>query len=341
MTVCPLAEEAVYILRLAQQPFNPSPQPPGSCPRCASRASVRWGQRHRLIKDRGWAQATVQRYRCKSCKRTFSARPQGLGRSPQTQSYQATLLALYLLGLSFRHVAQVLALLNVPQVSFVTVWRDLQRWGQPLRRPSLQARIVGVDTTFVRVRGKSQGILLAVALGGKTLLVQAVGSPKEYQRAFATLRRLGAEVVVSDDDQHFVQPLEQLALQRQGCVWHAARALGRAVHQLSPAEQEPWQEVISLLRESLKTLPPRPPEALFRAQTLPLPDPLRWAVVYLLNLWNRLTLYQRKPGLPRTNNLSEQAIGRSKFRARTVRGFKSLPGALNFFAATQHLLAAA
>jgi hypothetical protein len=68
---------------------------------------------------------------------------------------------------------------------------------------------------------------------------------------------------------------------------------------------------------------------------------LRGAVVYLLNLWHRLTLYQRRPGLPRTNNLSEQAIGRSKHRARTVRGFKSLDGALNFFAATQHLLAAA
>lgn len=198
-----------------------------------------------------------------------------------------------------------------------------------------------MDTTFVRVRGQSQGILLAVALGGQTILIQAVGTPKDYHRAFAILRRLGAEVVVSDDDQHFVQPLEQLALQRQGCVWHAERALGRAVHKLTPPEREQWQGVITLLWESLKALPPRPPEALFRAQTLPLPDPLRWAVVYLLNLWRRLTLYQRRPGLPRTNNLSEQAIGRSKFRARTVRGFKSLPGALNFFAATQHLLAAA
>lgn len=331
----------MYILRLAQQRFNPSPQPPGPCPRCGSQAQVRWGQRRRRVKDRHSSQAAVQRYRCKSCGRTFPAHPQGLGRSPQTQPYQATLLALYLLGLSFRGVAQVLALLEVPQVSFVTVWRDLQRWGQPLRRSRLQAKIVGVDTTFVRVRGKSQGILLAVALGGKTLLVQAVGKPEDYARAFAILRRLGAEVVVSDDDQHFVEPLERLALARQGCVWHAARAVGRNLRKLTQEERAEWQEVIALLWESLRTLPPRPPPALFQAQTLPLPDPLRWAVVYLLNLWNRLTLYQRHPGLPRTNNLSEQAIGRSKMRARTVRGFKSIAGAVNFFAATQHLLAAA
>lgn len=174
-------------------------------------------------------------------------------------------------------------------------------------------------------------------MGGKTLLVQAVGSPKERHRAFATLRRLGAEVVVSHDDQHVVQPLNRLALQRQGCVGHAARALGRALHELPQAEREPWQEVITLLGERRKALPPRPPEALFRAQTLPLPDPLRGAVVSLLNLWDRLTLYRRKPGLPRTNNLSEQAIGRSTMRARAARGFKGLPRALNFFAATQHL----
>lgn len=330
----------MYILRLAEQRFNPLPQAPGPCPRCGSQARVRWGQRRRPVKDRHGTQAAVQRHRCKSCGRTFTARPHGLGRSPQTQPYQATLLALYLLGLSFRGVTQVLGLLAVPQVSFVTVWRDLQRWGQPLRRSRLQAKIVGVDTTFVRVRGKSQGILLAVALGGKTLLVRAVGSPKDYQRAFATLKRLGAEVVVSDDDPAFGEPLEQLALARQGCVWHAARAVGRNLRKLTQEERAQWQEVITLLWESLKALPPRPPRALFHAQTLPLPSPLRWAVVYLLNLWHRLTLYQRRPGLPRTNNLSEQAIGRSKVRARTVRGFKSVAGALNFFAATQHLLAA-
>lgn len=330
----------MIILRLATQAFNPIPQAPGPCPRCSSQALVRWSQRHRKVKDRHSSRATVQRYRCKSCGRTFSAHPWGLGRSPQTSPYQATLLALYLLGLSFRRVLLVLALMELPLVSFVTVWRDLQRWGQPLQRPHLRAQVVGVDTTFLRIRGKSQGVLVAVDLGGKTVLVQAVGSPKDYHRAFAILRRLGTKVVVTDDDMAFVEPLERLALARQGCLWHAARAVGRNLRKLSNSEREQWQEVITLLWESLKALPPHPPKALFHTQTLPLPPPLRWAVVYLLNLWNRLTLYQRHPGLPKTNNLTEQAIGRSKHRARTVRGFKSLAGALNFFAATQHLLTA-
>lgn len=73
-----------------------------------------------------------------------------------------------------------------------------------------------------------------------------------------------------------------------------------------------------------------------------LPSPLRYAVVYALDLWHRLTLYQRMPELPKTNNLTERVIGRpdgSGFRARIVRGFKSSVGALNFCSATQYLLA--
>jgi len=329
----------MYILRLALQGFNPCVPPPGPCVRCGSEALVRWGQRHRRVKDRQCAAATVQRYWCKACHRTFSVHPQGLERSPQTTPYQATLLTLYLLGLSLRKVVLALSLFAFPTVSFVTVWRDLQRWGQHFQRPHLQAQIVGVDTTFVPVRGVSQGIFIAVTLGDKPLLVQAVGSAEDYQRAFATLHSLGVTVVVSDDDHAFYGPVEALGLRQQGCLWHAQRVISRALRKLSLPQREQWQSLITLLWESLKAPPPHPPPALVQAQGLPLPAPLRYAVVYALDLWHRLTLYQRIPELPRTNNLSERAIGRTKFRARTVRGFKSLPGALNFCSATQYLLA--
>ena len=329
----------MYILRLASEAFNPCPQPPGPCPRCSSQALLRWGQRRRQVKDRAYPQATVHRYRCKNCRHTFSALPRGLGRSPQTTPYQAALLTLYLLGLSLRKVTLVLALLALPTVSFVTVWRDLQRWGQRLQGPRLHAQVVGVDTTFVPLQGKSQAILVAVTLEGKTLLVQAVGSPTDYQQAFATLRSLGVEVVVSDDDHAFYSPIETLGLRQQGCLWHAQRVIGRTLHKLSPKERERWQHLITLLWESMKALPPRPPAALVQAQALHLPAPLRYAVVYLLDLWHRLTLFQRVPALPKTNNHTEQAIERTKFRARTVRGFKSLAGAVNFCTATQYLLA--
>lgn len=119
----------MYILRLALQGFNPCAPTPGACPRCTTQALVRWGQRRRRVKDRSCATAAVQRYWCKACHHTFPAHHQGLARSPQTTSYQATLLILYLLGLSLRKVVLVLALFAFPAASFVTVWRDLQRWG--------------------------------------------------------------------------------------------------------------------------------------------------------------------------------------------------------------------
>jgi hypothetical protein len=48
---------------------------------------------------------------------------------------------------------------------------------------------------------------------------------------------------------------------------------------------------------------------------------LRELVVDLAEKWRSLVCYQRNPGVPRTNNRTEQGIGRSKIRYKTMRGF--------------------
>jgi len=45
--------------------------------------------------------------------------------------------------------------------------------------------------------------------------------------------------------------------------------------------------------------------------------------------WERYTTFFHDPGIPWTNNRTEQAIGRMKMRARTVRGYKTEQGMLN------------
>jgi len=40
----------------------------------------------------------------------------------------------------------------------------------------------------VELRGQKQAILIAVDLGGRAILLEAVGSPQDYQRAFAPLK---------------------------------------------------------------------------------------------------------------------------------------------------------
>ncbi len=62
---------------------------------------------------------------------------------------------------------------------------------------------------------------------------------------------------------------------------------------------------------------------------------LRKLVVDLLGRWPTLVFHQGRPWVPATNNRTEQGIGKSKVRFKTVRGFKSISGALAGIALTQ------
>ena len=63
----------------------------------------------------------------------------------------------------------------------------------------------------------------------------------------------------------------------------------------------------------------------------------------LLEQWAKLCLVRTRPelGLDGTNIVSERAIGKSKIRYKTMRGYKSLAGMCNGIALTQHLYARA
>ncbi len=70
-------------------------------------------------------------------------------------------------------------------------------------------------------------------------------------------------------------------------------------------------------------------------------SPLRRLVVDLIGRWPALVFHPGKPWVPATNNRTEQAIGKSKVRFKTVRGFKSVAGALAGVALTQWLYSGA
>jgi hypothetical protein len=53
---------------------------------------------------------------------------------------------------------------------------------------------------------------------------------------------------------------------------------------------------------------------------------LRPFILRLSEHWARYRLWLVEPGVPSTNNRTEQAIGKLKMRARTVRGFKTFAG---------------
>jgi hypothetical protein len=53
---------------------------------------------------------------------------------------------------------------------------------------------------------------------------------------------------------------------------------------------------------------------------------LRDLLLRLSERWQDYCTFQREPQVPWINNLTEQAIGRMKIRARTVRGYKTWLG---------------
>ena len=72
----------VFIIRLANRSVESQPAPPERCARCASQGFHRWGSpRTRWIVDISVSEIQTQRYRCKNCSMTVTARPKGIRRA--------------------------------------------------------------------------------------------------------------------------------------------------------------------------------------------------------------------------------------------------------------------
>ena len=55
-------------------------------------------------------------------------------------------------------------------------------------------------------------------------------------------------------------------------------------------------------------------------------DQLHEFLIRLSELWSNYCAFYSNPDIPRTNNATEQVIGRMNMRARAVRGYKSWAG---------------
>ncbi len=145
---------------------------------------------------------------------------------------------------------------------------------------------------------------------------------------------LGIEVLVTDDLIEAAQVAEQLGVQHQVCQFHLMRWVERAVRELQGAIQTEWVWVLERIRQLVKELPATGQTELFALyEQLPAERKARGAraspmyrlrqlVLRLSEHWSQYRLYQERADVPRTNNRTEQAIGRWRTRSRSVRGFK-------------------
>ena len=132
---------------------------------------------------------------------------------------------------------------------------------------------------------------------------------------------------------------DALLLEQQVCQFHVRRWVGRTLHELKGSVPPEWGWAVEETKSIIHGLPiqgdrrlleiwrqiPETRQGRNGSEYSPL-DPLRFLLVRLAQHWARYRVFDRQPDVPWTNNPTEQAIGRMKMRARTVRGYKTWSG---------------
>ncbi len=117
-------------------------QPPTRCPlkhpktkrRCTgTQFKLHQGHCHKPVRDLRHSQVTVQRYRCLKCQRTFRIYPPGVCKDQLAASLKALSVLLYLLGLSYQGVVDLLEALLHPMCK-TTVYNNVQAAGKQVRQ---------------------------------------------------------------------------------------------------------------------------------------------------------------------------------------------------------------
>lgn len=315
---------------------------PHQCPYCKGETFQRWGQVQKGLKDTKVRTAQVYRYRCNHCKRTFRHYPEGISRAGQSLRMKQLAVIMWSLGLSYRGVEAVLSAFGV-SLSRMSSWRDVQAAGEALRG-RLQwkmARVVGVDGAWLH----GKGILVAVDLGaGELLSIGEIdekdpGKVKRWLRELKQRHQISA--LVTDDLATYKELADDLELTHQVCQFHVRRWVGRRLSQLEEVISADWLWVLEEIRELVDTLPPTGGKRLHeiwkqmpgrttapQEERTPL-EKLRDLVLRLSRDWQRYIEFYSDPGIPWTNNATEQTIEKLKMRARTTRGYKTSSGLVN------------
>jgi transposase-like protein len=310
---------------------------PTHCPYCQGSILQRHGITSKPIKDLYLDQVSLFRYRYDRCRRTFRHYPEGVDGHDQSQRLRALVALLWALGLSHQSISDVLVALGAP-IAKMTSWRDVQEAGLGAARRLVlpeSVAVMGADETVLKVKGRQRVVGLVVEPGsgvvlGLELLTQQ-DSPAFIRWLKQYAQGLGVAVIVSDDLVTYKPVVEELGVEHQVCLTHVRKNVQRRLKEI--VGWEPEKEQIKAL---LKELPREGGLVLLELEKAVRSAPkLRELVVDLVEKWRSLVCYQRNPGVPRTNNRTEQGIGRSKIRYKTVRGFKSETGLMNGLHLTQ------
>ena len=239
-------------------------------------------------------------------------------------------------------------------------------------RPAGRVRILGAEETLFKVRGQEVMVGFVLdAQSGKTLgfevLFEGDGQAfKEWLEPY--VEELGAEVLLTDDNDSYGVAASELGMSHQLCIAHVRKFVKRRSKSILEQAEREWgegeeaaekykkklEEDLKRLRGLLEELSEegeRQIGGMHREYLWAQPPArkeekascgyrMRMLTLELWQKWKKIRLHLRHPelGLDGTNNASEQrAIGRSKVRYKTMRGYKSDEGMKNGIVLTQWL----
>lgn len=359
---------AIVLIQLPSVNLDPaSSGRPRQCPKCSCEIVQRWGIVSKPLRDTEWEEVQVYRYRCTNaqCKHTFRHYPEGVDKADQSKRLRCLGAMAWSMGLSLRGVGTIFSAFGAGLgIGRSSVWRAVQEMAGALHSKAgstqrkHKVRVLGVDGAWIRLNGKTRGVMIAVDMGDGNMVSMEVLDEHDPQAVSEWLRPLvtemGVEVIVTDDLTTYNSVERELGVDRQVCYFHMRRWVGKALSELEKklAVEESWPEwpgVIAEVKTLAEELPPKGDERLLelwqavqkecgwrkrREQDTPLQSLAR-LLLQLMENWGRYRFYLTERGaelgVPATNNRTEQMIGNGKIRSRTVRGYKSRGGVLAAF----------
>lgn len=180
------------------------------------------------VRDLQQVRVMACRYRCLKCNHTFRVYPQNVSHHQQSDALKALSVLLYLLGLSYQGVVDLLTALEHP-LSVGTVYANVQAAGQAAQRLRKkwvngqvgQVQVMGIDCTHVKCLRKDTIVAVATnLLTGAPLTIDVVRAEtamqlEEWIRDLA--KSLGVEILVTDDADSMKTVADHLGLKHQVC----------------------------------------------------------------------------------------------------------------------------
>ena len=168
----------IVLLQMIDSDLDGGERPP-RCPYCSSPVLQSWGRVSRNLEDSQAVQASLRRYHCKSCKRTFRVYPEGVGRSSYTERLRKLVALACLMGLSCREVVEIFAEMGVA-LSRMAVWRFAQDLNQTQEAATGVKTIkkYSIDTLFIPSVSNRLGVVVAVRVrdGRPVILVPSTNA---------------------------------------------------------------------------------------------------------------------------------------------------------------------